>query len=93
MEAFLEYVLKQIAGHPDDVVIEKAESDVAVDFLLHVHPDDVGRIIGRHGRTISAIRTLVNASASKYGKHATVEIAGQPASSPPPPAPETDPAS
>lgn len=86
MEAFLDYVLKQLAAHPDELRIESREHETGVDFLLHLHPDDVGRVIGRHGRTISAIRTLVNAAASKSGRHATVEIAGQPATSPPPPA-------
>jgi uncharacterized protein len=82
MLEFLQFVTRRLAKHPEAVAIRQVESEASVDFLLSVHPDDVGMIIGKHGRTISAIRTLTNLAAAKHGKRATVEL------DPPPGAPE-----
>jgi predicted RNA-binding protein YlqC (UPF0109 family) len=56
------------------VTIRQQEGNDTIDFFIGVHPDDVGKIIGKHGRTISAIRTLTNLAAAKHGKRANVEV-------------------
>ncbi|ABS60502.1 MULTISPECIES: KH domain-containing protein [Fervidobacterium] len=60
MKEFLEYVLKSIAKHPDDVVVVEYEEDGKKVFDISVHPDDVGQVIGKDGRTIKSIKILLS---------------------------------
>ncbi|HCI29196.1 MAG TPA: KH domain-containing protein [Fervidobacterium sp.] len=60
MKEFLEYVLKSIAKHPDDVVVVEYEEGGKKVFDISVHPDDVGQIIGKDGRTIKSIKILLS---------------------------------
>jgi hypothetical protein len=93
MEGFLDYVIKKLVAHPGDVRIERVESEAAIEYRVTVHPDDNGRIIGRHGRTIAAIRTLAGTAAPRLGKHVTVELNDLPRPEPAPgSAPGPDPA-
>jgi predicted RNA-binding protein YlqC (UPF0109 family) len=59
---------------PDKVEVSGTESDARVELELRVAPDDMGRVIGRQGRTIRAIRTVVKAASVKAGKRVTVEV-------------------
>ncbi len=74
MLGFLEYVVRKLVDYPGEVRIECQETGQIIEFRLSLHPEDVGKVIGRHGRTISAIRALVNSTATKHGKRALVEI-------------------
>ena len=56
---FLEYVLKSLVNHPEDVKIEKQVDEMGVLLLIKVHPEDMGLVIGKGGTTIRAIRNLV----------------------------------
>ncbi len=67
MRYFLEFVLQQLVDHPDDIDLRQIENPGGVTFQVSVHPDDIGRVIGKSGRTIAAIRGLLNAAASKTG--------------------------
>lgn len=60
MKEFLEYVLKSIAKHPDDVVVVEYEEDGKKVFDISVHPDDIGQVIGKDGRTIKSIKILLS---------------------------------
>ena len=60
---------------PDRVEVEASESDTRVELELWVAPDDIGKVIGRGGRTIRAIRTVVKAASVKVGKRVNVEVA------------------
>ncbi|HOA16951.1 MAG TPA: KH domain-containing protein [Fervidobacterium sp.] len=60
MKEFLEYVLKSIAKHPDDVVVVEYEEGGKKVFDISVHPEDVGQIIGKDGRTIKSIKILLS---------------------------------
>lgn len=71
---FLEYVVNGLIQHPEEVQIEREERDGAHFFRIHLHPEDTGRVIGRNGKTISAIRSLVFASAQKHQLRADVEV-------------------
>lgn len=73
-EDVLEYVAKQLVDHPDDVRIEAEEDDREVVLNLHVHDDDLGKVIGKRGRTAKAIRTLVKAAGSLDDENVQVEI-------------------
>lgn len=72
--AVLEYLAKAIVDDPDDVEIEVDEKRGAVSLRLQVSPSDMGRIIGRRGRTAQAIRTVVRAAAASDGLDAHVDI-------------------
>jgi uncharacterized protein len=72
--AVLTYLARSLSNDPDSVVIETEERRGGVRLNLHVAPDDMGRVIGRRGRTAQAIRTLVNVAGAKDGISASVDI-------------------
>lgn len=74
MKDLLEYLAKALVDNPDDVQIEMIEGERSVILQLKVHPDDIGKVIGKQGRIAQALRTLVKAAATKQGKNAIVEI-------------------
>jgi len=75
-DALVEYLVRSLVEHPDDVRIEKREGPGGATYEVAVHADDTGKVIGRQGRVIKAIRTLVRAAASVDGADATVEVIG-----------------
>ena len=74
LEKLLLLLVRPIVDEPDRVEVAATESDSRVDLELTVAPDDIGRVIGRGGRTIRAIRTVVKAASVKVGKRANVEV-------------------
>ena len=76
MKEFIEYIAKHLVDHPDGVSLEMEEKEEKIIFKLKVAEADVGKIIGRSGRTASAIRTLLRAVAAKEGKRAVLDIIG-----------------
>ena len=73
-QAVLEYVAKAIVDDPDSVMVEVDEGRSSISLRLNVSPDDMGRVIGRRGRTAQAIRTVVRAAAAREGLDAHVDI-------------------
>jgi predicted RNA-binding protein YlqC (UPF0109 family) len=74
MKAFIEYVVKALVDHPEEVSVTEVDGDRTVVFELRLNPSDIGKVIGKQGRTISAIRTLLTSTAAKQGKRAVLEI-------------------
>jgi uncharacterized protein len=74
MQAFLEYVVKGLVGNPDAVTVTPVEREGMTIYELRLHPDDVGKIIGRQGMTINAIRALLLAGSARKGLRCTLEI-------------------
>jgi predicted RNA-binding protein YlqC (UPF0109 family) len=72
--AVLTYLARSLSNDPDAVVINTEERRGGLRLSLHVSPDDMGRVIGRRGRTAQAIRTLVNVAGAKDGVQASVDI-------------------
>jgi predicted RNA-binding protein YlqC (UPF0109 family) len=72
--AVLTYLARSLSNDPDAVVIDTEERRGGLRLSLHVAPDDMGRVIGRRGRTAQAIRTLVNVAGAKEGVQASVDI-------------------
>lgn len=70
----LDYVAKAIVDDPDSVMVEVDEGRSSISLRLNVSPDDMGRVIGRRGRTAQAIRTVVRAAAAREGLDAHVDI-------------------
>ena len=73
MRYFLELVLGRLVSHPEEIDVEETSDDRGILFRIRVNPEDLGRIIGRNGRTIEAIRSLLNA-ASRDGRRVFVEV-------------------
>jgi len=76
MNEFIEYIAKNLVDSPDKVAVETKESDDAnkIIFSLRVAKEDVGKVIGKQGKTAQAMRTLLTAIAAKEGKKALLEI-------------------
>jgi len=71
-QEFLEYVVKCLVDHPDDVKVDRKVDEMGVLLALKVNPEDMGQIIGRQGSTARAIRTLVRLIGVK--NHARVNL-------------------
>jgi predicted RNA-binding protein YlqC (UPF0109 family) len=74
MQAFLEYVIKGLVASPDDVTITPVERNGMTVYELRVSPDDMGRIIGKQGVTINAIRSLLQAGSARKGLRCMLEV-------------------
>ncbi len=74
MQAFLEYVVKGLVQNPAAVTITPVEREGTTVYELRLDPQDVGKIIGRQGMTINAIRSLLLAGSAKQGLRCTLEI-------------------
>jgi len=74
MKEFIEFIAKQLVDQPDSVVIEEEVHDDKLILKLRVAQPDIGKIIGKKGRTAFALRTLVAAVGKKSGKKVTLEV-------------------
>ena len=74
MREFLQYIAQHLVDNPDKVVLDQEEKDGKVTFRLQVGQPDIGKVIGRNGRTAQAMRTMLTAVAAKKGKRAVLEI-------------------
>lgn len=74
MKALLEVIAKALVDHPDSVVIEEVAQEHGTVYRLSVHPDDMGKVIGKQGRIAKALRTVVGAKALKENQRVTIEI-------------------
>ena len=74
MKDFLEYVVKGLVEHPEVVSVTPVDRTGLTIYELRLHPDDVGRVVGRKGNTINALRTLLLAGSAKIGQRCSVEI-------------------
>lgn len=74
LASLVEYVVTPLVDDPDEVDISLTEEDGRVLIEIHVNESDAGKVIGRQGRVIKSIRTLVRAAASRKGAHVEVEL-------------------
>ena len=70
----VEYIVKALADEPDAVVLSEIEGESSIVLELRVAPVDMGRMIGRQGRTINSMRSLARVLGAKLGKKVTLEI-------------------
>lgn len=71
---FVEYVAKSLVDEPENVEVNVIEGEKSTILELRVAADDIGKVIGKNGRIAKAVRTLLNATASKSGKRVVLEI-------------------
>jgi predicted RNA-binding protein YlqC (UPF0109 family) len=74
VKEFLEFVIRQLVEFPDEMMLSEIPSGKTTIFRVQLRQSDVGRIIGRNGQTINAIRALLASSAARHGQRATLEI-------------------
>ncbi|HXM93205.1 MAG TPA: KH domain-containing protein [Candidatus Dormibacteraeota bacterium] len=74
MKQLVESIARALVDRPDDVHVKSNEGPQITVLELRVHPEDLGKVIGRQGRTAKAIRTLIGASGMKLHKRFTLEI-------------------
>lgn len=75
MEEFIEYIAKKIVDHPENVSIEtRTSTENKIIISLRVHQEDVGKVIGKKGKTAEAMRTLLSAVSAKEHQRAILEI-------------------
>ncbi|MBN2704853.1 MAG: KH domain-containing protein [Deltaproteobacteria bacterium] len=70
----IEYLAKSLVDNPDEVEVREREEDEAIQLELCVNQKDLGKVIGRQGKTARAMRTILGAAAAKEGRRASLEI-------------------
>ena len=74
MAELLAFLARELVADPDAVRVESEEHDGTLVLHLHVAPDDVGKVIGRGGRIVRALRTVLRAAAVRDGRRVLVEV-------------------
>ncbi|MBL8159309.1 KH domain-containing protein [Candidatus Saccharibacteria bacterium] len=73
-QQFIEYIVKSLVSRPDDVIVERSIDEKGVLLVLTVHPEDLGRVIGRRGTTAQSLRTLLRALGTKNDARYNLKI-------------------
>lgn len=74
MKELVEAIAKALVDHPDNVQVRAVDGEQVTVLELRVHPDDLGKVIGRQGRTAKSMRTILGAAGMKLRKRLTLEI-------------------
>ncbi|HNR93914.1 MAG TPA: KH domain-containing protein [Kiritimatiellia bacterium] len=74
MKELIEYIVRILVDHPEQVQITEVDGEKTVIFELRCNKEDIGKIIGKSGKTVGAIRTLLSTAAAKDGRRALLEI-------------------
>lgn len=74
MKELLEYIARELVDHPDEVRITEVDGERTAVYELRCHPDDIGKVIGKSGKTVGAMRTLLSTLAAKSGRKALLEV-------------------
>lgn len=74
MRDLLEFIARELVDEPDAVEVTQTEDDRGLLLSLRVAPEDMGKVIGRGGRTARALRAVIRAAGTRTGVHAAVEI-------------------
>ena len=74
MKELVEYITKLLVDHPEEVVATEVNSEKTTVIELKVAPSDIGKVIGKQGKTARAFRTILNAAGRKVGHRCILEI-------------------
>ncbi|HBW12471.1 MULTISPECIES: KH domain-containing protein [Proteiniclasticum] len=74
MKELVLFIAKELVNHPEEVSVTEVEKDGTLTMELRVHPEDMGKVIGKQGKIAKAIRTVVKAASMKENKKVHVEI-------------------
>lgn len=73
-QEFLEYVIKGLVDHPEEVKVNRTVDEMGVLLMLDLNPEDMGKVIGRQGNTAKAIRTLLRVVGMKHNARVNLKI-------------------
>jgi hypothetical protein len=76
IKELVEMIAKVLVDHPDEVQVHAVEGEQVTVLELRVHPEDLGKVIGRQGRTATSIRTILGAAGMNVKRRFTLEILG-----------------
>ncbi len=74
MKELIEYIAKSLVDRPENVVVRETEGEKTTIIELRVAQEDLGKVIGKQGRTARSMRTILNAAGTKIGKRCVLEI-------------------
>ncbi len=74
MDDFIRYTVSHLIDHPDEILLTRSETPKKITFRLKVPEGEVGKIIGKQGRTITAIRNLLSAAAARTDQKAVLQV-------------------
>jgi predicted RNA-binding protein YlqC (UPF0109 family) len=74
LKDMVEFIVRKLVDHPESVHVNEISGEQATIIELRVAPDDLGKVIGKEGRTARSLRTLIHAAATKSKKRAVLEI-------------------
>lgn len=74
MKYFIEFVVGALVDRRDEVDVAELTSGDVMRFVIRVHPEDIGKVIGRNGRTITAIRNVAGAAVSRTHKRVVIDV-------------------
>ncbi len=76
MKELIEYIVRALVDSPEDIQITEVDGERTIIFELRCHSDDIGKVIGKNGKTVGAIRTLLSTVAARHNKRAMLEVVG-----------------
>ena len=74
MRELIEYIAKSLVDRPEEVFVKETDGEKTTIIELKVAKEDLGKVIGKMGKTARSMRTILNAAATKIGKHCVLEI-------------------
>jgi len=74
LKDLIEYLARALVDHPDEVIVTEVSGEQTIVLELKVAKDDLGKVIGKQGRTVKAMRALLSAASAKLRKRADLEI-------------------
>jgi hypothetical protein len=74
MKELIEFIVKELVECPEEVRITEIDGERTIVFELRCNPEDVGKVIGKSGKTVGAIRTLLSTVAARQGRRAMLEV-------------------
>ena len=74
MKELVEFIAKELVDHPEEVSVTEVDKDGSLTLELRVHPEDMGKVIGKQGKTAAAMRTIIRAAGTKLNKRYHLDI-------------------
>ena len=74
MKEMLEYIVRHLVDHPDEIRITEVDGEKTAIYELRCHPEDIGKVIGKSGKTVGAIRLILSTVAARKGRRAMLEV-------------------
>ena len=74
MTEFVQFIVRNLVDHPDDIRLASIDGEKSLVLELRCHPTDIGKVIGKNGKTTGAIRTLLSTAAARQGRRAMIEV-------------------